>query len=99
MYRQLRQDFSGRLSTVTLDRPERRNALSAQLMREMIACAQELSTRKDLDVVIVTGAGGFFSAGADLKDPTRWTGRATPSSACRRSRSAFRSPGARCRAL
>ena len=71
MYRALRSEFSGRLATVSLARPERRNAFSTELMREMIACAQELSARGDLDVVIVTGEGGCFSAGADLKDPSR----------------------------
>jgi enoyl-CoA hydratase/carnithine racemase len=76
MYRQLRSEFSGRIATVTLARPERRNALSAELMREMIACAQELAARRDLDVVLVTGAAGVFSAGADLKDSTRWAGGA-----------------------
>jgi len=45
-------------------------------MREMIACAQQLGARGDLDAVIVTGAGGAFSAGADLKDPRRWAGGA-----------------------
>lgn len=76
MYRQLRCEFSGRIGTVTLARPERRNAFSAELMREMIACARELSARADLDVIVVTGAGGAFSTGADLKDPSRWAGGA-----------------------
>lgn len=76
MYRHIRSEFSGRVATVTLDRPERRNAFSAELMRELIACAQELAARRDIDVVIVTGAGGCFSAGADLKDPSRWAGGA-----------------------
>src|SRR6478752_6243018 len=76
MYRQLRSEFSGRIATVTLARPDRRNALSAELMREMIACAQELAARRDLDVVLVTGAAGVFSAGADLKVSTRWAGGA-----------------------
>src|SRR6476646_4361751 len=76
MYRQLRSEFSGRIATVTLARPERRNALSAELMREMIACAHELAARKDLDVVLVTGAAGVFCAGADLKDSSRWAGGA-----------------------
>src|SRR5918999_1926165 len=74
MYRQLRLDFSDRICTVTLDRPERRNAFSAELMREMIDCAHALSRRSELDVVIVTGGRDFFSAGADLKDTTRWAG-------------------------
>src|SRR5262252_9881752 len=76
MYRQIRSEFSDRIATVTLQRPERRNALSAELMREMTACAHELAARRDLDVVLVAGAAGVFSAGADLKDSTRWAGGA-----------------------
>src|SRR4051812_23173734 len=76
MYRALRSEYSGRIATVTLARPERRNALSAELMREMIACAHELAARRDLDVVLVTGAAGVFCAGADLKDSSRWAGGA-----------------------
>ena len=62
MYRPLTSEFSGRIGTVTLNRPERRNAFSAELMREMIACAQALSARGDIDVILVTGAQGVFSA-------------------------------------
>jgi enoyl-CoA hydratase len=76
MYRHLRCEFSGRSGTVTLARPERRNALSAELMREMIGCAQELAARREVDVIVVTGDAGVFSAGADLKDPSRWAGGA-----------------------
>lgn len=76
MFRHIRSEFSGRIAIVTLDRPERRNAFSAELMREMIACARDLESRGDIDAVIVTGAGGCFSAGADLKDPSRWAGGA-----------------------
>ena len=76
MFRHIRSEYSGRIGTVTLAQPERRNAFSAALMREMIACAQELSSRNDIDAVIVTGAGGVFSAGADLKDSSRWAGGA-----------------------
>ena len=76
MYRHLKCEFSGRSGTVTLARPERRNALSAELMREMIGCAQELAARREVDVIVVTGDAGVFSAGADLKDPSRWAGGA-----------------------
>jgi enoyl-CoA hydratase len=76
MYEHLEVSFAGRLATVTLARPARRNAFSAGLMREMISCANDLATRSDLDAVIVTGAEGCFSAGADLKDSTRWAGGA-----------------------
>ena len=76
MYRHLRCDFSGAIATLELNRPERRNAFSAELMREMIDCAGELAGRRDIDVVIVAGAGSAFSAGADLKDSSRWAGGA-----------------------
>lgn len=72
MYRSLSLRISGAVATVTLNRAERRNAMSADLMREMIACAGELAAREDIDVVLVTGAGRWFSAGADLKDSQRW---------------------------
>src|SRR5262245_46261127 len=76
MYRHLKLSTEGRLARVLLDRPERRNAFSAELMREMIAAAGELAARRDLDAVIVSGSGGVFSAGADLKDGSRWAGGA-----------------------
>jgi enoyl-CoA hydratase len=76
MYRNLKLDCEGRLARLTLNRPERRNAFSAELMREMIAAAGELAARRDVDAVIVSGSGGVFSAGADLKDGSRWAGGA-----------------------
>ena len=74
MYRTLKLEIKGALVTVTLQRPEARNAMSAQLMREMIACAGRLAARRDLRVAIVRGSGACFSAGADLKDSRRWAG-------------------------
>lgn len=71
-FQTLKVESQGALATVTLQRPEARNAMSAQLMREMIACAGKLAASRELRVVIVRGAGVCFSAGADLKDRTRW---------------------------
>ena len=76
MVQHLKISFEDRVASVVLNRPERRNALSAGLMREMIACAGEFAARRDIDAVVVRGAGGCFSAGADLKDSTRWAGGA-----------------------
>ena len=74
MYRNLKVEARNGITIVTLNRPESRNAMSAQLMREMIACAGEIAARGDIDVAIVRGSGACFSAGADLKDPARWSG-------------------------
>jgi enoyl-CoA hydratase len=55
------------VATITLNRPERRNALSTRLLRELLAAVEE--ARKDAAVraVVLTGAGDrAFSAGADL---------------------------------
>lgn len=64
--------IDGRLATVTLNRPAARNALSRALMRELTRTARELAERSDIDVVLLTGAGGVFSAGADLNDANAW---------------------------
>jgi enoyl-CoA hydratase/carnithine racemase len=78
MYPTLGVATEGRIATVELRRPESRNAMSAQLMREMIACASELAARPGIDVVLLSGAGGHFSAGADLKDARRWVNDDAP---------------------
>ena len=62
----------GRLAIVRLNRPERRNALSVAFMREITALAGELRDDAGTDAIILTGAPGWFSAGADLKDEERW---------------------------
>jgi len=83
MYETLVVDERERIARVTLNRPRQRNAMSVDLMREMIACAGALATRTDIDAVIVTGAGGVFSAGADLKDARRWAEQDAPLAAKR----------------
>lgn len=51
---------------VALARPEARNALNAELMAELTEAAALLRLRPDVRAVILTGADGYFSAGADL---------------------------------
>src|SRR5580765_2852123 len=74
MYRTLKLEIAKAVATVTLNRPEARNAMSTQLMREMISCAGRMAARRDVDVVILRGAGKVFSAGRDLKDAKSWYG-------------------------
>ena len=52
---------------VTLDRPDRRNALSIDFVGDGIAAFRELHRDRDARVIVLTGAGGGFCAGADLK--------------------------------
>lgn len=51
-----------------LNRPEKRNAMSPALHREMAATLDELEEDPDTKVVVIAGAGGNFSAGQDLKE-------------------------------
>ncbi len=56
------------LATVTMNQPERRNALSVPMMRELIDAFQTLGQEKDVRVIILAANGPAFSAGHDLRD-------------------------------
>lgn len=60
-------DRADRVATVTLDRPESRNALSAELIGALRSAMVELEGDDDVDVVVLTGADPAFCAGLDLK--------------------------------
>jgi enoyl-CoA hydratase/carnithine racemase len=53
-------------ATITLNRPEKRNALSLALMQEVIAALEEVSTVPGVRAIVIDGAGPAFSAGHDL---------------------------------
>jgi trans-feruloyl-CoA hydratase/vanillin synthase len=55
------------ITTITFNRPEKRNAMSPQLHREMFQLLTEIRYDKDTRVIVLTGAGGNFCAGQDLK--------------------------------
>jgi enoyl-CoA hydratase len=57
------------ISVVTLNRPERMNAMAFDVMVPFREALEELSFDNETRVVIVTGAGTSFCAGADLQDP------------------------------
>jgi enoyl-CoA hydratase/carnithine racemase len=56
----------GAVATVTLDRAARRNAINAQMMRELIAVAEGFAADEETRAVIVRAEGSDFSVGADL---------------------------------
>lgn len=60
----------GPLTTITLNRPERRNALSLELMSELIRELEEISGRREVRAVILAANGKVFSSGHDLKEMT-----------------------------
>jgi enoyl-CoA hydratase len=60
----------GHVLVVTMNRPEARNALSAEMMTIMRAAWDEVDSDPDIRACVLTGAGGAFCAGADLKAMT-----------------------------
>ncbi|MET9199933.1 crotonase/enoyl-CoA hydratase family protein [Gordonia sp. NPDC003585] len=57
----------GHILIVTMNRPEARNALSAEMMSIMVQAWDRVDNDPDIRVAILTGAGGAFCAGMDLK--------------------------------
>src|SRR5690242_3511683 len=57
-----------RVATMTLNRPDQRNALSRALQRRIEQVVTELEADDEVDVIILTGADPAFCAGVDLKE-------------------------------
>jgi len=56
----------GAATRVTLNRPEKRNALSLELMEELIGALRTLGANPDVRAIVIAGAGPAFSSGHDL---------------------------------
>src|SRR5215510_5953874 len=63
----LRYEIDGRILTITLNRPDRMNAFTGRMCDELIAAFDQADADDNVKVVIVTGAGKAFCAGADLE--------------------------------
>src|SRR5271168_3375947 len=66
MYSTLLLKMEGEIATITLNRPEKRNAISAPMMSDLLA-ALDVVERSKVRVAILTGAGKSFCAGMDLE--------------------------------
>jgi enoyl-CoA hydratase/carnithine racemase len=62
----LRFDIEDRIATITLDRPERKNAFTFEMIDAWIAALAECRRNDSVRVVIVTGAGDAFCSGGDI---------------------------------
>ena len=76
----VRFEVENRVATITLNRPERKNAMNQQLKDELRDCWKRVRSDPDIWVAIITGAGDAFSSGADVESlatggfvkPDRW---------------------------
>jgi enoyl-CoA hydratase/carnithine racemase len=67
-YRDLLVGWDGAAARIVLNRPEKRNALSLELMEEAIAALREVSAQEEVRAIVIEGAGPAFSAGHDLSE-------------------------------
>lgn len=65
-YEQIKVEIADNIMTLTLHRPEKLNAFTGVMMKEMISAFDEADRNDDVRAVIVTGEGRGFCAGADL---------------------------------
>jgi enoyl-CoA hydratase/carnithine racemase len=72
----IRLDRSDGIVTVTLDRPEKKNAINAAMWNELLETFRAIADNDEDRVVVITGAGGAFCSGADLSGASP-TGRST----------------------
>src|SRR5579863_8770143 len=66
-YETLLVDVAEPVATITLNRPEARNGITAQLLDELFAAVQVVAADERLRVLVLRGAGRDFCPGADLK--------------------------------
>ncbi|MGE5792564.1 MAG: enoyl-CoA hydratase-related protein [Bacteroidota bacterium] len=78
-YERLRFDYRGRILTITMHRPEVKNAADVRMHRELSTVFHDVARDPGCDVVVLTGAGDAFSSGGDIAamkekvaDRTKW---------------------------
>lgn len=67
-YEILKLDVTDSIATVTLSRPKALNALNTQFFKEMDSMVAELGKRDDVKLMVITGEGKAFAAGADIAE-------------------------------
>ena len=68
MYSYIKVLEENKIAEITLNRPERMNAITVDLLVELKQAVQDINNNKNTNVIILTGAGKAFSAGVDLRE-------------------------------
>jgi 2-(1,2-epoxy-1,2-dihydrophenyl)acetyl-CoA isomerase len=66
----LRCDYAGSVATLTLDRPEKKNAINWLMWHELMSVFDTVESSDGLRVLVIRGSGGAFCSGADLAGNT-----------------------------
>jgi len=67
-YQTIKTRSEGPAFVIELHRPDRRNAVSEQMMDDIMAACHEAEGKKDISAIVLTGGKDYFSAGADLNE-------------------------------
>ncbi|MCA1644995.1 MAG: p-hydroxycinnamoyl CoA hydratase/lyase [Chloroflexi bacterium] len=67
-YETVKVDKEGGIAWITLNRPEKRNAMNPTLHREMVDVLEELEFDPEAQILVITGAGDSWCAGQDLRE-------------------------------
>ena len=62
------------IATITMNRPDKMNALNTRMLQEMVAAIDEIARDDDVRVVVLTGAGRVFCSGADISEGGKASG-------------------------
>ena len=65
----LKWDRDGQVVTITMNRPDKKNAMSWVMFEELGRAFESIATNDEVRCVVITGAGDSFCSGADLTDP------------------------------
>ncbi len=71
-FEQLLYEQDGPIARITLNRPERRNALSIQLSQELVVALELVQRSQTVKVLVIAGAAGTFCAGDDITEMGQW---------------------------
>lgn len=63
---------TGRIASIRINRPDRRNALSVELKELLLLQLREADADPDVSVIVLSGEGGNFVAGADIREMQSW---------------------------
>ena len=64
----IRCQFDADVARITLDAPDRQNALSVAMWRELRSAVEDAGSRESVRCIVLRGAGGHFAAGADISE-------------------------------
>src|SRR5215472_14137352 len=85
MSEELRYQLEGRVAVVTLNRSERLNALTREMTQSLLARLSACAVDDAIGCVVLTGAGGAFCAGGDVRVQARIAAEGSPDTPERRS--------------